>query len=539
MKEKWTAKHTEYLFLILILCASLFLFLSNLGNQYLWQDEAQTALISKTILTNYFPLGYDGTNYFSQDSGAEYGRNYIWKWHPWFQFYLLAAFLKLFGFSTFVARLPFVLFGIATVFLTYYLCKNLWNDKRTAALAAVLLLLSVPFLLLSRQCRYFAPAAFFSLLGLYGYLGIIAAKKGSTVLLLVSAALLFHTQFIFCATLLGSILLHAVLFHRNKIIRLLVLSLIVILISLPWRIWVYNVDYTKVHPHLFTFKAFMYVLRFYLWNIAKNLFSPLLLLVPAVTLLFAGRAGAKQFLSKIALVWKNLLLLIFFIIVNLLALSLVSYGAFFRNLVVLIPVFASITAFLLMFAVDAKKIAAVVVIALLVGTGPICNYLYEKTHDYDGPIKAITKYLGEMALLVGTRPICGYLYEITHDYDGPIEGIVNYLSENADKDDIVAITYGDMPLKFYTQLRIVGGLTGEDLSPARQAKWVILRKYVISKKDAGVKKYLLHNLSRQNYKRIIIDYPDIPFENREDLILPHHFRTVTDEDRVAIFKKIR
>ena len=142
-------------------------------------------------------------------------------------------------------------------------------------------------------------------------------------------------------------------------------------------------------------------------------------------------------------------------------------------------------------------------------------------------------------LLVGTSPICDHLYEITHDYDGPIEGIVNYLSENADKDDIVAITYGDMPLKFYTQLRIVGGLTGEDLSLARQAKWVILRKYVISKKDAGVKKYLLHNLSRQNYKRIIIDYPDIPFENREDLILPHHFRTVTDEDRVVIFRKIK
>ncbi|MHC4337755.1 MAG: ArnT family glycosyltransferase [Planctomycetota bacterium] len=530
MKEKWTAKHAEYLFLILILCASLFLFLFNLGNQYLWQDEAQTALISKTIITNHVPLGYDGTNYFSQDLGAEYGRNYIWKWHPWFQFYLLAPFFKFFGVSTFIARLPFALFGIATVFLTYYLCR---------ALAAVLLLLSVPFLLLSRQCRYFAPAAFFSLLGLYGYLGIIAGKKASTLVLAISAALLFHTQFIFCATLLGPILLHAVLFHRNRIIRLLVLSLIIILISLPWRIWVYNVDYTKVHPHLFTFKAFMYVLRFYLRNIRKSLFSPLLLLVPAVTLLFAGRAGAKQFLSKIALVWKKLLLLVFFIIVNLLALSLVSYGAFFRNLVVLIPVFASITAFLLMFAVDAKKIVVVVITALLVGTGPICNYLYDITHDYDGPIKAVAKYLNQTALLVGTRPICGYLYDITHDYDGPIEGIVNYLSENADKDDIVAITYGDMPLKFYTQLRIVGGLTGEDLSLARQAKWVILRKYVISKKDAGVKKYLMHNLSRQNYERIIIDYPDIPFENREDLILPHHFRTVTDEDRVVIFRKIK
>ena len=50
-----------------------------------------------------------------------------------------------------------------------------------------------------------------------------------------------------------------------------------------------------------------------------------------------------------------------------------------------------------------------------------------------------------------------------------MEGIVSYLSENAEEDDVVAITYGDMPLKFYTDLRVVGGLTGEGLSPAKNA----------------------------------------------------------------------
>jgi hypothetical protein len=62
-------KNLERFFLLLILFVSLFLFLANLGNQYLWQDEAQTALISKTILTDDVPRGYDGKNFFSQERG--------------------------------------------------------------------------------------------------------------------------------------------------------------------------------------------------------------------------------------------------------------------------------------------------------------------------------------------------------------------------------------------------------------------------------------------------------------------------------------
>jgi hypothetical protein len=55
------------------------LLLANLGNQYLWQDEAQTALLARTILSAGVPLGYDGRNHFSQELGVEYGEDGIWK----------------------------------------------------------------------------------------------------------------------------------------------------------------------------------------------------------------------------------------------------------------------------------------------------------------------------------------------------------------------------------------------------------------------------------------------------------------------------
>jgi hypothetical protein len=48
----------------------------------------------------------------------------------------------------------------------------------------------------------------------------------------------------------------------------------------------------------------------------------------------------------------------------------------------------------------------------------------------------------------------------------------------------------------------------------------------------------MRNLTLGNYKAIVIDYPDTPFENREE-ISSHYFRTVTHEDRVQILKKVK
>jgi hypothetical protein len=166
---------------------------------------------------------------------------------------------------------------------------------------------------------------------------------------------------------------------------------------------------------------------------------------------------------------------------------------------------------------------AVTIAALLFTAVFYADYHYQKTHpDKDG-----IKYLN----------FFDYFYEITHDYDGPIEA--KYLNEHGGKDDIAAITYGDLPLKFYTRIKIIGGLTGEELSLAGQADWIILRKYTIWDKDRQVRKYLIENLpAPQNYERIVIDYPDIPFENREGPE-EHHFRTVVNEDRVVIFHRIK
>ena len=87
----------------LLLALAAPLLLVNLGNHYLWQDEAQTAVISRTILDHGIPLGFDGRNLFSQELGIEYGDDYVWKWHAWLSFYVCAASLALFGSTTLAA----------------------------------------------------------------------------------------------------------------------------------------------------------------------------------------------------------------------------------------------------------------------------------------------------------------------------------------------------------------------------------------------------------------------------------------------------
>lgn len=486
---------------ILGLLVSILLF-GNLGNQYLWQDEAQTALISGTISAGGLPRGYDGKNYFSQDRGAEYGDGYLWKWHPWLPFYVLAGFFPLLGKSTFVARLPFALFGAATVFLAYRLAFLLTGARRSAYYAAFLLAVSVPFLLLSRQCRYYAPEMFFCLSVLFCYLR--AMESGGRLpwgLYGLSLVLLFHTHQLFFFLSLAVTVVHAGLFHRDRAKSMFLAAGVLVLVHVPWVLWVYNVDYSKVHPailtagHLFSFLGQYSVLAY------RHLVGPALLGGAFLAALLAG-LGSIRLPSRWILFARGWGLLGMFAAAGLIAASALSYGLFFRNLAPLVPLFA-------------------------IAFGGILGALASWNRFL--PIAVVAAHLA-------FSPFRSYLYEITHDYDGPIEGIVTYLRSNAAKDDIVAITYGDLPVKWYTGLRVVGGMTGEPLDPVRNARWVIFRKHSISDKALAVKWSMAQYFDPGSFERIVVDYPDLPFENREEPDL-HQYRTVRDEDRVVIYRR--
>jgi hypothetical protein len=100
------------------------------------------------------------------------------------------------------------------------------------------------------------------------------------------------------------------------------------------------------------------------------------------------------------------------------------------------------------------------------------------------------------------------------------------------------MVYGDLPVKFYTNLRVVGGLTGEDLEAARGADWIILRHHTIAPVSREVRSALRSELSPRVYRRYVLDYPETAFENREDPS-KHRFRSAQTSRRVEIWGRKR
>jgi hypothetical protein len=477
-----------------LVVVSAFLLLWNLGDQRLWDDEAQTALISQTILDHGLPLGHDGVNSFSQEAGAEFGADHVYKWHPWLPFYLLATFFRLFGVSTFTARLPFSLLGIACPVLLYFLATALFARRRVAIAAATLLVFSVPFLLLAKQCRYYSPAMFLSLFGLYGY----ASGKHRSVLAPASV-LLFYTQNIYFLSLWLTVLIHAAVWKPQRRKELLLLFTAAAVLCAPWLIYTMGVSYRQAYPRVLTWAQFLRFLGPYAGQIRAYLFSPFVLLAPAVVMVV-------RVLRKQAPIhrdqWNGVVLLVIYVVVSYLVLCSFSVLPFFRYLGPMIPVLCLLTALLLEGLASIHTLVFVAAVAWVILSGNIGRYLHE----------------------------------ITHDFRGPIKGITDYLQQNAKPGDVVAITYGDLPIKFYNHLRVVGGLTGEDLTLGRSADWIIMRKHVTCVKDLEVGKYLHHNVDWKSYTPITIDAPDTIFENREDPAV-HLFESNTTEDKVVIRKR--
>ena len=496
-----TKNKAEYMHLLILLAVSAVLILSNLGNIYLWQDEAQTALVAKTILTHGVPLGTDGVNSFSKDFGKECAKNGVWIWHPWFPFYLLAGFFAVFGTGNFVCRLPFALMGIAIVILAYYFARSLWHSKRAGAIAAAVLLANVPFLLLVRQCRYYSPAALFSLAGLYAYTEMLRKRRYAGVWFGASAGLLFHTHYVYCAVLLATAVIHCYVFRRERLRSVLLVAGIVSAVSLPWVILFAamsdvvgaSISWSRIvqNAGAYAVQVGRYVLPFWLLALVAAVYG-------------WSRLRRRRPSESERLCGEPAALLAGFVVLTYAAAIFTTQESYFRYLAPLIAPCAVLIAGAFELLVGSRGRLTIVAAVLLV------------------------------LLLARQMRMTDYLYEITHDYDGPIESIVEYLRENARPGDIVVVNHEDLPIKWYTDLRVIGTLTGEDPDPARRATWIVARSQQIPREEAAVNR-LTDIIQWERYESESLD-SDVLYQNREDPD-KHLFRTPATERQMLIFHR--
>ena len=176
---------------VLAMIGAVFIF-TNLGADYLWEDEGDTAALASNILKFGVPKAWDGHAFLDSDHGARLNRDLVMVTHPWVQYYLAAGSFLVFGQNTFAARLPFAVAGWMSILVAYVFVWRSTESRLAAFSTAALLTLSVQFLFYARQSRYCS----LNLLLICWLVWIFLKMKSwrDCALFVLAAVLLFHSH---------------------------------------------------------------------------------------------------------------------------------------------------------------------------------------------------------------------------------------------------------------------------------------------------------------------------------------------------------
>ena len=536
------------LFVAAMLCVGAFLLLCRLDDALLWQDEAETAIVARHLLAYGLPISTDGTDWVQQagEPFVEFTRDYVWIYHSWLQYALAAASFALLGLTTLAARLPSALVGAATLAAFYAFIFRWTRDVRIARVAGLLLVLCVPFVLLLRQCRYYSLAAFFTLLTLDAYLRLSShpAAPWTAPYFILSAVLLYHSHYAAFFPTMAALAIEMLLTRagRKSFGRVIPALVITGLLVLPWavfmRVWErgepFRLDRFLGHigQHLVYVTAWLFPLA-------------LLLLLPAACGgLTSRRAQAPEAAVNVpesnAAGGELCRLAGLVITINVLSVSAAAAfdWVFFRYWTHLIPLVIALLAVVIIWVLDHRPALAYTLMSVLL----LSNALHLLPYGLPGmrqlnmstmlPGSAAFRSLQEVWVKAGRfrSDVWMYAQELTHTYEGPNEGLLAYLSTHAEPGQTVAVNYEDLPLMFYSELQVIGGLSAHGLDRNPQPDWVISRKY------GPYRDRLAAIVESGSYERIEIPHPDIRWENRPE---PgeHHYLTVRDADNVVLYRR--
>lgn len=490
----------------MLILACFFLF-KNLGNIYLWEDEAVTALLARSTLRLGYPTGFDGVNRIIPAVGVD---SPYWINEPWLPFYVLAFFFWLFGESTFTARLPFVLFGLGAIGLTYILSRRLYSEKGIARIAILLLAFSVPFLILMRTCRYYSPTLFFSLASMIGFIKLLNKERGSFLLLTLSTVACYFSNNGLWIPLIMTQIIYLAIFSRDRAVlyRYGAVLLISLILAIPWY-WLAHTFHFGTGPSLENYRK---NLELYVRSVNKYIIPHAFWILFFIGCALYGRFTKKQFVADFlrdvgkVLRDRSSILLILWVLMTLGFLVFVNQR-FFRYLSSIFSALIILHAVLIERLLRSRLRPLGIAVLLFVLFSNLLN----------SPQRI-------------SFPIANYIAEITHDYDGPNEGIILYLKKHAKKTDTVKLYYEDAPVMFYTGLKVDNRwYTQEETYP----EWIIPRRPWA---EGGFWTSQYYAKIQERYERIEIPYPDIQWENREDLG-EHHFRTVRGASNVLLFRR--
>jgi hypothetical protein len=516
--------------LLVILAVAAFLLFFRLDHRPFWQDEAETACLARNVLKYGVPKAFDGVNLISQEEGREFDADYIWRWSPWLQIYLAAGAFKVGGLTTWAGRFPFAAAGLACIWLVYFLIKRRFGDLAWARLAAALLTTSLVFIMFSRQCRYCSLGAFLALASLYAFRGPWQSRFGPAALLVISLGSLFYANYLLFLSYAAPFLIAALLVYRRElpVYRTLFLSVLIVALTLP-GLFLFRL---QQQSGMLNFTLVPRYLELYF----ADLFQFMVPLPVVLGLLWRWRGAA---LCREGLPGdpeeKFVMFLSLIILGNIAIIALVPQRQH-RYLLHLYPLCAMLLGWAVIRVYRYQKFSGVLLGLLLLFT----NWLHLVPMDWLGIANRPPRTDFHM-LTYPNLPLKLYLTELFSSYPDVNQSLIRFFQREGRPGETILVTYGDLPLQFYTPFKVVGGLQWRQTPPGDLPPWVVKRcdtRLNREKLLSRSEELILHYPRLfQDYQAIVLPYPDELFGNRADPYYHHFVPPAEPFTRLVVYRK--
>jgi 4-amino-4-deoxy-L-arabinose transferase-like glycosyltransferase len=155
-------------------------------------------------------------------------------------------------------------------------------------------------------------------------------------LLFVSTTLLFHSQHVYVAVFFPVVFLHTVIFRRDRIKVLSKVAVLVVLVNMPWLIWLSRIKCTSIFQKVALSQVLVIFIGEYVHNLTTYVFPVWLFAVLSVWYVI-GRIRKGRFPKPDREVRERLSLPTFFVIFVIIVMVAISPYPFFRYLAPAIP----------------------------------------------------------------------------------------------------------------------------------------------------------------------------------------------------------
>jgi len=518
----------DWLIIVLTGIIAAILLFTNLGDKYLWQDEAATAVMGERMMKYGKPLAYDGKNLITMDSFVEddgqsislrtgdartalryfidrrdFKTDTAWTGQPWGQFIIAGISLSLFGHNTIAARAPFSAAAVITVLLLYWFIRKQFQDRLMASVAVSLLLFNTYWIIHSRQCRYYALTSLMVMVVLMVYAYWQQGGRFGGLFFILAAWCWFQVDFSSFWPVIGILLMLAAVHAWPKWTKLASVALALMITIAPW-VWYYEIfERLKTSAETWSDKF------------SNNLFHMNQFMIPMVVLIAVYLLLAFRWRKVLPLQRQLLLTCLLILPVSLLWATSVAPCSFHRYLVHYTPQAALLMAWLFVefgrwLVRDRRTIAVSAIAAFALSAVVVLCPLPSNLVSWMLPLDGFTSH----PLGIFIRPeLTVFKNELLEHQIDPNRAVIEFIKSKARPDDEILVNYEDIPFMFYTPNPIRGGIPCFRVEDRSSTPRFLVIRGSVPFLDWPV---FIREANRYKWEQIPLIAPDIPWGNNPD-----------------------